>query len=100
MEYILWMRGLKYVVLGDCESNLIQTITLGTYESVHLPETKDHVVTEWDWLNRAGWNEGGSGAKRDSASLESAIPSGAVYRISGSSAGMGTAGFAGMLKQQ
>lgn len=30
MEYILWMRGLKYVVLGDCESNLIQTITLGT----------------------------------------------------------------------
>ena len=41
MEYILWMRGLKYVVLGDCESNLIQTITLGTYESVHLPETKD-----------------------------------------------------------
>ena len=33
------MRGLKYVVLGDCESNLIQTITLGTYESVHLPET-------------------------------------------------------------
>ena len=46
MEYILWMRGLKYVVLGDCESNLIQTITLGTYESVHLPETKDHVVTE------------------------------------------------------
>ena len=28
MEYILWMRGLKYVVLGDCESNLIQTITL------------------------------------------------------------------------
>ena len=40
------MRGLKYVVLGDCESNLIQTITLGTYESVHLPETKDHVVTE------------------------------------------------------
>ncbi len=40
------MRGLKYVVLGDCESNLIQTITLGTYESVHLPETKDHAVTE------------------------------------------------------
>ena len=38
---------------------------------------------------------GGSGAKRDSASLEAAIPSGAVYRISGSSAGMGTAGFAG-----
>ena len=37
---------LKYVVLGDCESNLIQTITLGTYESVHLPETKDHAVTE------------------------------------------------------
>ena len=35
------------------------------------------------------------GAKRDSASLESAIPSGAVYRISGSGAGMGTAGFAG-----
>ena len=35
------------------------------------------------------------GAKRDSASLESAIPSGAVYRISGSSAGLGTAGFAG-----
>ena len=28
------------------------------------------------------------GAKRDSASLESAIPSGAVYRISGSGAGM------------
>mgnify|MGYP006903206340 CR=1 FL=1 len=26
-------------MLGDCESNLIQTITLGTYESVHLPET-------------------------------------------------------------
>lgn len=26
MEYILWMRGLKYIVLGDCESNLIQTI--------------------------------------------------------------------------
>ena len=23
------MRGLKYVVLGDCESNLMQTITLG-----------------------------------------------------------------------
>ena len=40
------MRGLKYVVLGDCESNLIQTITLGTYESVHLPETKEHAVTE------------------------------------------------------
>ena len=40
------MRGLKYVVLGDCESNLIQTITLGTYESVHLPETKDYAVTE------------------------------------------------------
>ena len=70
------MRGLKYVVLGDCESNLIQTITLGTYESVHLPETKDHAVTEWDRLNRSGRNEGGSGAKRDSASLESAIPSG------------------------
>ena len=29
------MRGLKYVVLGDCESNLIQTITLGTYDSAH-----------------------------------------------------------------
>ena len=29
------MRGLKYVVLGDCESNLIQTITLGTYDSTH-----------------------------------------------------------------
>ena len=42
-----------------------------------------------------GRNGCGSGAKRDSASLESAIPSGAVYRISGSSAGMGTAGFAG-----
>ena len=40
------MRGLKYVVLGDCESNLIKTITLGTYESVHLPETKDHAVAE------------------------------------------------------
>ena len=45
-----------------------------------------------------GRNGGGSGAKRDSASLESAIPSGAVYRISGSGAGMGTAGFAGMGK--
>ena len=40
------MRGLKYVVLGDCESNLMQTITLGTYESVHLPETKDHAAAE------------------------------------------------------
>ena len=28
MEYILWMRGLKYVVLGDCESNLIRIRTL------------------------------------------------------------------------
>ena len=37
---------LKVCCAGDCESNLIQTITLGTYESVHLPETKDHVVTE------------------------------------------------------
>ena len=46
-------------------------------------------------LTVPGGTGSGSGAKRDSASLESAIPSGAVYRISGSGAGMGTAGFAG-----
>ena len=30
------MRGLKYVVLGDCESNLIQTITLWVTTSTSL----------------------------------------------------------------
>ena len=57
--------------------------------------TLDKLKTGESAVIKAVGGEGGSGAKRDSASLESAIPSGAVYRISGSSAGMGTAGFAG-----